>query len=268
MGQALVFAALTGLLLLLWRLLSGSRRTAALVLREVLFLVAAALLYSLVRGLVADQALDAARRAWQIVRLEQVLGIFWEPALQSAVLPYKLLVDLANWVYIWWHWPAISLVMFWLFVRHRESYPLYRNTLLLSGAIGLLIFALFPVAPPRLMPDLGLVDTITRHSQSYRLFQPPSLTNQYAAVPSFHFGWNVLMAIALVRQGASWLPRALGLLAPPAMLLSIVLTGNHFIVDAVAGGALVLGTLLLVLGRDRWRAPRRPRLVGLSPGHG
>lgn len=252
LGQALPFILLTGLLLLVWRLLAGTRRTPLAALREIIFLVAAGLLYSLVRGVVADRALEAAARASRLMHFERVIGIFWEPHIQDAVLRYDLLVTAANWVYIWWHWPLIAGVMIWLFVRHRDSYPLYRNALLISGAIGLAIFALFPVAPPRLMPGLGFVDTITANSHAYRLLQPPALTNQYAALPSFHFGWNLLMGIAVIRQCRGRLPKLLGLAAPPIMFLSIVFTGNHYIVDAVAGAIIVLVGLLFAREHNSW----------------
>ena len=116
--------------------------------------------------------------------------------LQAAVIDRDMLVNFANWVYIWGHWPVILPTALALFLCRRERYYVLRNAFFVSGAIGFLFFALLPVAPPRLF-DLGLVDTVTSQSSSYRALQPPGLTNQYAALPSLHVGWNVLLGIVL-----------------------------------------------------------------------
>ena len=83
-----------------------------------------------------------------------------------------------------------------LYRKRHDRYLLLRNTIFVSGAIGFLFFALLPVAPPRLA-DSSLMDTVTLHSDAYRALQPPGLTNQYAAFPSLHFGWNLVVGIAV-----------------------------------------------------------------------
>jgi membrane-associated phospholipid phosphatase len=117
--------------------------------------------------------------------------------------------------------------------------------MLLSGGIGLFVFVLYPVAPPRLA-ELGLVDTVTEYSTSYRVLQPPAFVNQYAAMPSLHVGWDLLMGIALVTWSSHLLVRAVGVALPTLMAISVVLTANHYIIDAVAGIALVLVCLWVV----------------------
>lgn len=127
--------------------------------------------------------------------------------------------------------------------RHRDAYPVYRNAVLISGAAGMIVFALYPVAPPRLVPELGLVDTVTLHSHSYRVLQPPALTNLYASVPSLHFGWDFLVGIAIARNANPRPGRLIGVLLPIAMFSAIVLTANHYLVDGVAGGIFALTAL-------------------------
>jgi glycerophosphoryl diester phosphodiesterase len=118
------------------------------------------------------------------------------------------------------------------------------------------------VAPPRLMPEIDVVDTVTEQSSSYRVFQPPALTNPYAAMPSLHFGWNLLMGIAIVREARSRPFRLFGYVMPVMMFLGIVLTANHYLIDGIAGGLLVLASLwasialLRVRGFDVWRSGR------------
>jgi len=126
----------------------------------------------------------------------------------------------------------------WLLVRHRERYAVFRNALLLSGGIGLVCFVLVPMAPPRFLGDLGFVDTVTLRSNAYRVLQPPSLTNQYAAMPSLHCGWDLLMGIAIATTATRRWLRALGVILPLLMISATVLTANHYILDGVVGMAL------------------------------
>ena len=208
--------------------------------REVMLVVLAYFAYFAVRGITQGSETQATQNADRVIAFERDLGILWEPRWQSAIVDHDWLVAFFNWVYIWGHWPIIIVVATWLYTSHRETYRLYRNAFLISGGIGIVIFALFPVAPPRLA-DINVVDTVTLHSHSYRVLQPPGLVNQYAAVPSLHFGWNLLIGIAIVTTArVPWI-KLVGFAIPPIMLMAVVLTANHYIVDAIAGAA-VAGT--------------------------
>src|SRR5207245_6943769 len=117
------------------------------------------------------------------------------------------------------------------------AYPLARDAFCSAGTVGSIIFVTSPVAPPRLA-GVGVVDTVTMYSHAYRVLQPPAFVNQYAAVPSLHFGWDLLIGIALVRE-AKWLPaRIFGAIVPALMCAAIVVTANHYIFDAMAGGVV------------------------------
>jgi membrane-associated phospholipid phosphatase len=102
------------------------------------------------------------------------------------------------------------------------------------------VFAVFPVAPPRYMVAWGFVDTVARQSDAYGILHDPGFVNQFAAMPSFHFGWILLVGIAMARHGQGIWPRLLAVLLPAVMLASIVLTANHYLIDGVAGGTLAL----------------------------
>ena len=214
-------------------------------LGEVLTVAVATLLYFLARGFVDGREAEAVRHAEDLIRLERDLGIFWEPRLQGWALDLPVLGTLANWVYIWGHWPVIAATLTWLLVAHRDAFPTYRNALLLSGAVGLVIFTLYPMAPPRFIEAQGFVDTITLHSQAYRVLQPPSLVNQYAAMPSLHVGWDLLMGIAIATHARGRL-RVVGWVLPALMVAAVVLTANHYLLDGVVGAALVLASLRVV----------------------
>ncbi|MCH7838551.1 MAG: phosphatase PAP2 family protein, partial [Chloroflexi bacterium] len=191
---------------------------------ELLLMVPLYLFYLFVRGVTEGRTSEAVSRAASIIKFEQAIGIFWEPRLQAGILDIGFVVNLMNWIYMWGFWPVILLSAIWMFFRHREAYHLYRNAFIISGAIGLLIFALFPVAPPRFMEAWGFVDTIAERSQAYRILQPPAFVNQYAAMPSLHFGWNLLVGIAMVRHGRFLALRALGVALPLMRFASILLT--------------------------------------------
>jgi hypothetical protein len=218
--------------------------------REGGLIAGAMLLYFGVRNLTVGSADVAFSNARRIVRFEDTAGIHWEDGIQGAIAGSEAFVTLANWVYIWGHWPVILSTALALFLFRRDRYYLLRNAFFVSGLIGFLFFALLPVAPPRLL-DLGLIDTVTSESSAYRALQPPGLTNQYAAFPSLHAGWNLLVGIVLFSATASWLLRVLAAGLPLAMAFAVVATANHFVVDVGAGVAVVLVGLGVVVAAGR-----------------
>lgn len=207
--------------------------------REVAIALFAFFVYFGVRGLTEARVDRAVSNGEAILRFERWLGIAWESSWQDAILQHDWLVTLFNWIYMFGHWPVIAVTAFWLVYTQPRHYRLIRNAFLVSGAIGLVIFALFPAAPPRLL-EAGLVDTVTERSRSYRVLQPPVFVNQYAAMPSLHFGWNLLIGIALVLYAKPLVVRVIGVILPIAMFASVVLTANHYIVDPLAGGIVAL----------------------------
>jgi hypothetical protein len=213
--------------------------------------------YAVVRGSSSADPAPALAHAHDLVRLERRLGLFREPALQALVADHDPLVDTLNTVYVWGHLPLIAAVLTWLAVRHPQEFRLTRNAVFVSCALALVVYTLYPVAPPRLA-GLGLFDSVEARSHAYRVLQPPSFVNQYAAMPSMHMGWDVLMALAIVRRAGSLLARRAALLLPPLMLAAIVLTANHYLLDAVAGTAVALVGLAVAHAWRRWRAEHVP----------
>jgi hypothetical protein len=246
--QSWPFVAVIIICLLFRFVLPTPRTSSQRFVAELLLLLPAILLYFIVRGLVDARAGDAINNAYKVVNLERRLGIFVELDLQEIVLQSATIQTIVNWIYIWMHWPVVIITIIWLITqRPRARYGVYLNAFLLSAAIGMVIFALFPVAPPRLVPSLGLEDTVTRHSHSYRVLQPPGLTNPFAAMPSLHFGWNLLVGIAIVREARHPLARAFGVVMPAMMFSAIVLTANHYILDGLVGGTLTTVCLLIAM---------------------
>jgi membrane-associated phospholipid phosphatase len=231
--------------------------------REIAIAVGAYLIYFAVRGATQGNPARAIDNAHHLVDFEQWLGIFIESDVQRLVDGTGFLIDMTNWIYIWGHWPVIAVVAVWLIVYRPKDYRLVRNAFLISGGVGLVIFATFPVAPPRLA-DLGFVDTITDRSNAYRILQPTAFVNQYAAMPSLHLGWDLLIGIAIVAY-APWFLKVLGVLLPIGMAFAIIATANHFIIDGVAGTALALLALWAAWLIERHGAPAAPAEVGAGP---
>ncbi len=195
--------------------------------------------YFAIRGLTQGSEAEAIRHGRALLDLEARLGLRHETALQDLVLGHRWLTNAANWVYIWGHWPVIAITLVWLHHTHRREYLLLRNAMFVSGAIGLAIFATYPVAPPRLLPS-GFVDTVTELSRSYRVLQPPALVNKYAALPSLHAGWNLLVGIAVFRVTSSRLLRLLAVSSPLLMTFAVVATANHYVLDPLLGAVIVI----------------------------
>ena len=221
-------------------------------LREVALVAVGLLVYFLVRGNVTEREALATRNALAVIDAEKALGIFWEPRLQSWVLDSAFQVRFWNWVYFWAHAPAIVIVGLWLLWRHWPTYQVIRNAFLVSAVIGLVCYYLYPVAPPRLMPGHGFVDTMLLYSTtSYQAQSLKPFVNPYAAMPSLHFGWSFLLGVGVWLVWRDWRGVALGLLLPVSMGLAIVLTANHYILDGVAGFAVCLVGLAIAVWWER-----------------
>lgn len=245
------------------------RRVLVRLAAEVVLIGIALPLYYLVRGLSHERVALAFNHANHLIDLEKALGIFWEADLQDWVLSYQWLVDALNAMYLYGHLPIVFVVAVWLFFWHRPQYLLMRNAFLISGAIGLVVYVSFPVAPPRLMPEeFGFTDTVFSQYGVSRLASPWFLRNEYAAVPSLHFGWNLLAAVALWVASRDIALRSFAVLMPLATLAAIVLTANHYILDAVAGLlAVAVGMAIALAVRSlvlRYRSGKRERVGGAA----
>lgn len=240
---------------------------------EIGIIAGAVLLYFSVRGVTEGSETAAVSHGLELLRLEQRLGLDVEAQLQGWALNHSALVTFMNWVYIWGHWPAIAAILLWLHRSDHAAYQMLRNAMFLSGAIGLVIFLLHPVAPPRLLGDAALhagllseipVDTVAEKSNAYRVLQPPSLVNKYAALPSFHVGWNLLVGLALYQTTRQPVVRLVALAGPPLMALSVVVTANHYLLDVVAGSAIAVVAWEVV--RRATQKSTRPR-AGALPAY-
>ncbi|MFI9803401.1 phosphatase PAP2 family protein [Streptomyces sp. NPDC052301] len=241
-------------------------------IREFLLVAGLFLVYKLGRRLAVGHTASAFHNAHRVWDLERALDLPRETAVQSALLHGGTLVHLANTYYATVHFPATLAFLVWLYVRRPEHYVWARRVLAVVTTAALVLPFTFPLAPPRMLAGTGLVDTARIYGPS--VYGPPSsdhLSNQFAAMPSLHFGWALMVAAGLVVAARSrW--RWLWLLHPLVTLLVIVGTANHYWLDAIAATAM-LGAALAAIhpphrtagpagrGTDRL-APRGNVLVG------
>jgi membrane-associated phospholipid phosphatase len=213
------------------------------------------LLYEGVRGLVVRHSDIASANAHSLVSLEKSLGIFWEPHLQSLILGHDSMTEVSDWLYLNIQFTVNAVFLALLYTYRNDIFYFVRNMFFVAMGIALVVHLAVPVAPPRLLPGLGFVDTIhqvahiNQDSGAISLF-----VNPYAAVPSMHMCFALLVGVTIVRLVSRWWLRALALAYPLLVLVVIVVTANHFLLDAVAGAltALLAGIIATqVMARAR-----------------
>ncbi len=227
-------------------------------LRELAAVAVAALVYYLVRGAVSDRADEAFQRARDILDLEQRLRLDWEIPTHEVILGSNALIDLANGTYFWGHMPLLIVLAVWLWRSHRDIWRRFRNALLISAAIGMGSYFLFPTAPPRLMPELGYIDTLAlRAAPAYQAQEVGLFVNPYAALPSLHVGWALLAGIAVWQTSSHPLMRGLAPAIPLSQSWAVVATANHWTLDAFVGIGVCAAAWMMVtlLNRLSFRMP-------------
>ena len=208
----------------------------------------------------ASGALPRGQWLWHA---ERWLHLPSETAVQRVFLPHPLVIQFFNLYYAVLHFPVLLGTLAWLFIWHRDRYRPVRTTVVLFTAAALLI-QFVPVAPPRLLPGTGLVDTALRYGQSVYGAIGGFDADQFSAMPSVHVGWSIIVAVAVV--GALRSPwRWLAVAYPVLTTTVVVVTANHYWLDGIAAGLLVA----VALGLQRaGRAARLALLTRRAPASG
>ena len=243
-----------------WRYISRRRG-----LRELAFIAVVYLMYDGSRFIVQGQQATALAHAVKVMHLETLLDMGWDQTVNTFFSAHKVLAVTADYMYATLHYIVTPIVLVWMWRKHRDAYPRARTVLVVATVLGLIGFSLIPVAPPRMLP--GFVDTMAQYSGfgwwSGDASVPRGLgsyTNQFAAMPSLHVGWALWCGWQLIRHGQHRLTRISGVAYPALITVVVIGTGNHYLLDAVAGIAVVIFAMLAVGGVARLLPHRVVRL--------
>ena len=195
--------------------------------------------YETCRGLVAGDGHVAVRHARAVVGLERTLNVFGELRVQEAARSVPGLVGVLGLAYLTLHLGVTAGLLLWLHRRRPACFPLVRTTLLFASALALIGFLVFPTAPPRLA-GLGIADTVSGRHIDLNKGLVTALYNPFAAMPSMHVGYAVIVGSTIARTVRGRLARALAIGYPLLVVFVIVATGNHFFLDAAAGASVAL----------------------------
>jgi membrane-associated phospholipid phosphatase len=234
-------------------------------LRQVSLFGLAYLAYRMVRGVVEGDANAAFAHARDLISLERTLHLFVEPSIQAWASGSHFVMVLASWLYVNAQTSMTIGALLYLYLRHNRSFYFVRNMFMIAMALALVGYIVFPTAPPRFMPEWGFMDTVTDLTGVHLTHTSMSsaVYNPYAAVPSMHVAFALLVGWPLARLARSPVARVAWLLYPLLIAFVIVVTANHFIFDALLGaltaGASAYGASWLARARPgAWRFSALP----------
>ena len=238
--------------------------------RQVSLFVSAFLVYDLVRGLVEGRATAAFQNARELISIERTLHVFVEPSVQTWASGSHVVMVASSWLYVNAQTSITLAALIYLYVRHNRSFYFVRNMLMIAMPIALISYAVFPTAPPRLMPEWGFIDTVSDVTAVGSSGSMTSLfTNPLVAVPSMHVAFALMIGWTLARLVRHSAVRVLWLVYPFVITFVIVVTANHFILDALLGALTAAvsayGAIWLARARPVWRFSSVPRAPTASP---
>jgi len=242
-------------------------------------------LYFAVRGAPPDRAEAAYQHAMDVIDAQRYLGIFWEDDMNEWIRDREFWAQTANIVYFWLHFPLIIAFGIYLYYGQRGKYTLMRDAFLTSGAIALVVYWLYPVAPPWTLKELaidrgfdpnapsyvtGFFDTMQAYlGYGYQAQSTEAFVNPYAAMPSLHFGWDLLLGVGIVwaswRRRLMWITLPIGIFLPLSQIPAITATANHYFLDAAAGTVVALLGFPAALALRRWAYPPLIATLERSP---
>jgi hypothetical protein len=232
-------------------------------LRQLVLFAGAYYAYRIVRGAVDGQVSVAYAHARSIVDVERSVGLFFEPGLQNWALNNHWIVDAANWSYINSHFLVTTTFLIWLYLARNESFYYVRNMFMVAMGLALVLYIAYPAAPPRFMPEWGFADTVTDAVGQASANNANLLYNPYAAVPSMHVAFALMVAIPAFKIVRSRVIKAFWSVYPLLVTFVVLVTANHWWIDAALGvlvAAVSAVAASAAFGRVRpeawaWRTP-------------
>jgi hypothetical protein len=205
-------------------------------LRQIVLFCGAYYLYRLVRGLMDERASDAFTNAHDIVRFERSLGLFPEPSIHGFAVRHEYLADVASWMYVNSHFVVTTLALAFVYLRRNDAFYFVRNMFMVAMGIALVLYVLYPTAPPRLLPELGFTDSVANFT-GVTAKDSSVLVNPYAAVPSMHVCFALMIGLPMARLVRRRWAAVLWRLYPLLVTWVVIATANHWWYDAALGAA-------------------------------
>ena len=207
------------------------------------------LAYQVARGVADRNPAEAFQNGLTVIDLESRANALFELSFQGIAESYELLAVVTSWTYWLSQFTVLGLALLWVYLRRNDVFPRFRNLVMLANVIGLAGYVLLPTAPPRMFPDFGFVDTLSRFaSLNHGSGVIQLASNPYAAMPSLHSADALIVGITMALLVRRWWAKALWLAWAPWVWFAVMATGNHFWLD-IAAGVLVAIAAALVLER-------------------
>jgi hypothetical protein len=235
---------------------------AADLVRQIMLFCGAYWLYRIVRGLVYDQTVVAFQHARDLIGLERSLHVFVEPSVQTWAIGTGFLDDAASWMYLNSHFVVTTCTLAFVYMFRNEHFYFVRNMFMVAMGFALIGYVIYPTAPPRMMPEFGFVDTVadfTGVSES----SVDALFNPFAAVPSMHVCFAIMLSFPMIRMARHTWVKALWVAYAPIVTFVVVATGNHWVFDAFTG--MVVAAVSAVAAQTLF-ARARPEAWAWQPG--
>ena len=231
--------------------------------RQLGLFVLAELSYEAVRGIADGARTQAFVNGQNVIDLEKGLHSFFEPNLQAVFIGHRWIIDFANFMYMNSHFVLTTSFLVWLYIWRNDSFYFVRNMFMVAMALALILYTFVPTAPPRLFAEYGFVDTINDFSSvNHDSALVKIFVNPYAAIPSMHCAFALMIGIPGFRLSRSRLAKGFWAAYPLLVFWVVVVTGNHYWFDAAVGWAVAGASALVahrLLARARpeawsWRA--------------
>jgi PAP2 superfamily len=223
--------------------------------RQLVLFCGAYWLYQLVRGLVDGRAAAAFDNAREVIRIERGLGLFFEPAVNTWATASDVMADITSWMYVNAHFGITTVALAWIYLRRNERFYFVRNMFMVSMLLALVLYVLVPTAPPRMLPEWGFTDSVAQFTGiDHDTGSAGLLFNPYAAIPSMHVAFSLMLGITMANLVRRKWAKALWYAYPPIVTFVVIATANHYWIDGFLGAAVAAvsaATALSLFARAR-----------------
>jgi PAP2 superfamily len=232
--------------------------------RQIALFACAYYAYRIVRGWVDDPggAAEAFDNARDLIDIERTLNVFVEPSVQTWAAASPAILDFASWMYINAQTTVTLGALAYLYLFHNRSFYFVRNMFMVAWILALIGYVVYPTAPPRFMPEWGFFDAVSEFTGvQHDSVTVNALFNPYAAVPSMHICFAIMISVPIARLARHRVTRVVWTLYPLLVLFVVVATGNHFVADAFLGAV----TAVIAAAAAKLLARTRPAVWAFAP---